>query len=215
MNTNKLIKAYNNYNNGCCPLPSFVDDMEYALRSQQANLDSAQVEVETLRYENKQMRAELEALRNEAYVTAQPEQTSLHEAGFTRRKQQSHLNAQLHGADSDGETQPQGKVLTDAMKLVDDIANLYFGIGHGEGLGAPNRKDRWEKATEKKEQLRAIIAASTSKDSPAYGEKYAELILAVHRKFPNEGRHETALRYIREAEKAALTGDAAMGENNG
>jgi len=62
---------------------------------------------------------------------------------------------------------------------------------------------------------RAILAASTSKDSPAYGEKYAELILAVCRKFPNEGRHETALRYIREAEKSALTGSAAMGENNG
>ena len=29
---------------------------------------------------------------------------------------------------------------------------------------------------------------------------YSELIYAVERKFPNETRHETALRYIREAE---------------
>lgn len=32
-------------------------------------------------------------------------------------------------------------------------------------------------------------------------EKYNELLMAVARKFPNETRHETALRYIREAEK--------------
>lgn len=31
-------------------------------------------------------------------------------------------------------------------------------------------------------------------------EKYNELILAVETKYPNESRHETALRYIREAE---------------
>lgn len=31
--------------------------------------------------------------------------------------------------------------------------------------------------------------------------KYDELLFAVGRKFPNENRHETALRYIREAEK--------------
>jgi len=47
--------------------------------------------------------------------------------------------------------------------------------------------------------------------------KYHELIMAVARKFPNETRHETALRYIRQAEqqatepgvvKAALRGEA-------
>ena len=30
--------------------------------------------------------------------------------------------------------------------------------------------------------------------------KYGELLLAVISKFPNETRHETALRYIKEAE---------------
>ena len=30
--------------------------------------------------------------------------------------------------------------------------------------------------------------------------KYEELLMAVARKFPNESRHETALRYITEAE---------------
>ena len=31
--------------------------------------------------------------------------------------------------------------------------------------------------------------------------QYNELIMAVGKKFPNESRHETALRYIREAEE--------------
>lgn len=38
---------------------------------------------------------------------------------------------------------------------------------------------------------------------------YDELIYAVERKFPGESRHETALRYIREAERRATEGEAA------
>ena len=34
--------------------------------------------------------------------------------------------------------------------------------------------------------------------------KYNELLYAVARKFPGESRHETALRYIHEAERLAL-----------
>ena len=40
-----------------------------------------------------------------------------------------------------------------------------------------------------------------------YKKAYLELIMAVVRAFPNESRHETALRYIREAEK--ITNEAA------
>jgi hypothetical protein len=35
-------------------------------------------------------------------------------------------------------------------------------------------------------------------------EKYNELIMAVETKFPNESRHETALRYIKSAELGSL-----------
>lgn len=42
--------------------------------------------------------------------------------------------------------------------------------------------------------------------------KYDELIFAVARKFSGETRHETALRYIREAESRATGGDAAQEE---
>lgn len=41
-------------------------------------------------------------------------------------------------------------------------------------------------------------------------EKYNELLYAVARKWPNESRHETALRYIRQVEERANSGDSAM-----
>jgi len=42
--------------------------------------------------------------------------------------------------------------------------------------------------------------------------KYMELIFAVARKFPNESRHQTALRYIEETESRCESTDAAMQE---
>jgi hypothetical protein len=39
---------------------------------------------------------------------------------------------------------------------------------------------------------------------------HLELLYAVARKFPGESRHQTALRYITEAEERSLTGDAAI-----
>ena len=36
-------------------------------------------------------------------------------------------------------------------------------------------------------------------------DKYNELLMAVQTKFPDESRHETALRYIREAENSCST----------
>ena len=40
-------------------------------------------------------------------------------------------------------------------------------------------------------------------------DKYMELLYAVERKFSNETRHETAFRYIREAEQHATDGGIA------
>jgi hypothetical protein len=51
--------------------------------------------------------------------------------------------------------------------------------------------------------------------APGVLEKYNELIYAVHSKFPNETRHETALRYIKRMEEPATTSTAkAMGGAN-
>ena len=40
----------------------------------------------------------------------------------------------------------------------------------------------------------------TIEDLEDRADKYYDLLYAVHRKFPNETRHETALRYIQNAE---------------
>ena len=45
--------------------------------------------------------------------------------------------------------------------------------------------------------LDAVVMPKITED---YDKKYHELLLAVGRKFTNETRHETALRYIQEAE---------------
>lgn len=44
---------------------------------------------------------------------------------------------------------------------------------------------------------------SASENVFEFMKNYTELIYAVARVFPGESRHETALRYIREAEKSA------------
>lgn len=55
--------------------------------------------------------------------------------------------------------------------------------------------------------IRSLLSQA-SKEAVEVRKKYGELIYAVARKFPNETRHETALRYIQEAEMSALSGDA-------
>ncbi len=54
--------------------------------------------------------------------------------------------------------------------------------------------------------LTARDAADLIKHLAARAEKYSELLCAVERKFPNETRHETALRYIRQTEERANSG---------
>ena len=52
-----------------------------------------------------------------------------------------------------------------------------------------------------------FVPSKQEKDQEAlhnfYQGKYNELLFAVCRKFPGESRHQTALRYIREAEEHA------------
>jgi len=45
-------------------------------------------------------------------------------------------------------------------------------------------------------------------------EQYHELIMAVESKYPNESRHETALRYIRERENKSFTGSEIVKKSN-
>lgn len=51
-------------------------------------------------------------------------------------------------------------------------------------------------------------SASHNSASRAISEQYNELLMAVCRKYPGESRHETALRYIRQAESNSYFGSA-------
>jgi len=64
------------------------------------------------------------------------------------------------------------------------------------------RQLRWSMTSKRmRAALEAGIAALTQQPA-AVDEKYSELIYAVSSKYPGESRHETALRYIRQAESA-------------
>lgn len=53
------------------------------------------------------------------------------------------------------------------------------------------------------EVVESFIRETIAKEREEASEKYHELILAVGNKHPNETRHETALRYIRQAEEGS------------
>jgi hypothetical protein len=67
-----------------------------------------------------------------------------------------------------------------------------YRVGQGWGLG------------EAADELDAALAAAP-RGAPQgdHGKLYYELLFAVYRKHPNESRHETALRYIRNAERGS------------
>ncbi len=54
--------------------------------------------------------------------------------------------------------------------------------------------------------IKALRAALAAPDEVAA--KYNELLMAVGKKYPSETRHETALRYITEAEQQGNAGPA-------
>jgi hypothetical protein len=58
-----------------------------------------------------------------------------------------------------------------------------------------------------REQYRADLSACQ--------ERYNELLMAVGYKFPEESRHETALRYIRQAETVSAVGAQAHNQTKG
>ena len=62
--------------------------------------------------------------------------------------------------------------------------------------------------------LKRLYDIGYAAGAAAEREKYNELLMAVGKKFPNESRHETALRYIREAESKSDCAKtiSAMGE---
>ena len=53
---------------------------------------------------------------------------------------------------------------------------------------------------------RGMMVKKYKKKYYSLRDKYNELIMAVGRKFPNESRHSTALRYVQETERRANEG---------
>jgi uncharacterized coiled-coil DUF342 family protein len=65
------------------------------------------------------------------------------------------------------------------------------------------QRDHWRREGQRLLEL----VADTRAERDALQQRYDELILAVARMYPNESRHETALRYIQRAEH--ITGGCA------
>lgn len=65
-----------------------------------------------------------------------------------------------------------------------------------------------KRIAELEEDLKCAWSSARAIDNARMADRkaYEELIYAVERKFPNETRHETALRYIRQAEERANSG---------
>ena len=59
------------------------------------------------------------------------------------------------------------------------------------------------------EMWTAMYDAAPAPEEGGIAAKYNELIMAVARKFPDQTRHQTALRYIQQAEAAARTESGA------
>lgn len=57
--------------------------------------------------------------------------------------------------------------------------------------------------------LAALDAALAEPEPDAIAAKYNELLMAVGHKYPGETRHETALRYITQAEQRITVADQA------
>ena len=67
-------------------------------------------------------------------------------------------------------------------------------------------------------QLIAALVAPADGLGERVRDNYNDLLMAVERKFPDETRHQTALRYIKEAESRSLSGspaDALLAEIGG
>lgn len=76
---------------------------------------------------------------------------------------------------------------------------------HCDGCGAqfdycPDHQIGAETLEELRDEVANIWNARNTVEVPVE-EKYRELIMAVASKFPDETRHETALRYIKQAEE--------------
>ena len=83
-------------------------------------------------------------------------------------------------------------------KITCDFCHAWEGTVYKHGMDTDTAKDRygdgWRVYGGK------VYCPHCSSNKSCIVDKYNELLLAVEEKHPNETRHETALRYIKEAE---------------
>ena len=126
------------------------------------------------------------------------------------------------------------KAIEELRGKADNVAYFYHHSWHGELVKLSDaeslikkiieeiKKEEKEKNRYHKEELHnrdLMIDAmnGTLAEQKEMSNKYHELIFAVQNKHPNETRHETALRYIKQAELSHGTGEAKQaikGESN-
>lgn len=70
----------------------------------------------------------------------------------------------------------------------------------------------WEVKEWNNEKIKAVVKCAFDAGRGTLSEKYFELLYAVAQKFPDETRHQTALRYIQQAESRSNQPEASQVE---
>ena len=104
---------------------------------------------------------------------------------------------------------PQFEVLDDLAGVISQIDNMVCGLPREPILCAAPSSEEVDEVVERlrtyptRQHLIAadLIERLAARVPDGCVEKYNELLYAVERKFPNETRHETTLRYIKERER--------------
>jgi len=78
----------------------------------------------------------------------------------------------------------------------DNMFNVFYGIKELHDIKCNKLFNTFEIIVENE----GFVKESEMEELKAIKRKYTELIMAVGQKFPDESRHETALRYIRNQE---------------
>jgi len=89
------------------------------------------------------------------------------------------------------------------------ISHLLAEAGIGPCTLAEGVRQLWVQREDAKEQ-RAAVRAEGEREGQGTKRLYYELLFAVSKKYPNESRHDTALRYIHEAESHSGEASAAI-----
>jgi predicted nucleic acid-binding Zn-ribbon protein len=93
-----------------------------------------------------------------------------------------------------GYDEPQSK----EVEIVEEIKSIFSDAMGSEPVEYDSRLDNWLDVLVK--QIKSDTESRVRREMVEIENKYQELIMAVGNKYPGETRHQTALRYIKNAE---------------